>query len=148
MCPPLTGLFSNSCAAIGPHALRRFNLFWPATCYACAKAQHSVNTWLGHTVFNFQLHLRVSSRVNSQLSEHAVHATPPCAAQWLAPPLASRVVYIGGLTPVKIFFRLRLQNLFSGVCPPMVADGKWLAVVLCCAWLRVGGRGSISVYKI
>ncbi len=31
------------------------------------------------------------------------------------------VVYIGGLTPVKIFLRLRLQNLFPGVCPPMVA---------------------------
>ena len=36
---------------------------------------------------------------------------------------AELVVYIGGLTPVKIFFRLRLQNLFSGVCPPIVADG-------------------------
>jgi hypothetical protein len=47
------------------------------------------------------------------------------------------VVYIGGLTPVKIFFRLRLQNLFTGVCPPMVAECKWLAVVLWCACLRV-----------
>ena len=53
------------------------------------------------------------------------------------------VVYIGGLTPVKIFFRLRLQNLFSGVCPPIVADGKWLAVVLWCACLRVEGMVSI-----
>ena len=43
---------------------------------------------------------------------------------------ATRVVYIGGLTPVKIFFRLRLQNLFPGVCPPMIAECKWLAVVL------------------
>jgi hypothetical protein len=53
------------------------------------------------------------------------------------------VVYIGGLTPVKIFFRLRLQNLFSGVCPPIVADGKWLAVVLWCACLRVEAMVSI-----
>ena len=42
----------------------------------------------------------------------------------------SPVVYIGGLTPVKIFFRLRLQNLFPDVCPPMIAECKWLAVVL------------------
>ena len=53
------------------------------------------------------------------------------------------VVIDGGLTPVKIFFRLRLQNLFSGVCPPIVADGKWLAVVLWCACLRVEGMVSI-----
>ena len=56
----------------------------------------------------------------------------------------ARVVYIGGLTPVKIFFRLRLQNLFSGVYPPMVADGKWLAVVLWCSCLRVEGMVSMS----
>ena len=31
------------------------------------------------------------------------------------------VVYICGLTPVKIFFRLRLQNLFIGVDPQTVA---------------------------
>ena len=54
------------------------------------------------------------------------------------------VVYIGGLTPVKIFFRLRLQNLFPGVCPPMVAECKWLAVVLWCACLRVEVMVSMS----
>jgi hypothetical protein len=54
------------------------------------------------------------------------------------------VVYIGGLTPVKTFFRLRLQNLFSGVCPPIVADGRWLAVVLCCVCLRVEAMVSMS----
>ena len=55
-----------------------------------------------------------------------------------------KVVYIGGLTPVKIFFRLRLQNLFPGVCPPMVAECKWLAVVLWCACLRVEVMVSMS----
>ena len=54
------------------------------------------------------------------------------------------VVIDGGLTPVKIFFRLRLQNLFSGVCPPSVADGRWLAVVLCCVCLRVMAMVSMS----
>ena len=54
------------------------------------------------------------------------------------------VVYIGGLTPVKIFFRLRLQNLFPGVCPPMIAECKWLAVVLWCACLRVMAMVSMS----
>ncbi len=48
----------------------------------------------------------------------------------------SPVVIDGGLTPVKIFFRLRLQNLFPCVCPPSVVKGKRLAVVLCCACLR------------
>ena len=57
---------------------------------------------------------------------------------------AAQVVYIGGLTPVKIFFRLRLQNLFPGVCPPIVADGRWLAVVLCCVCLRVMAMVSMS----
>jgi hypothetical protein len=28
-----------------------------------------------------------------------------------------KVVYVRGSTPVKIFFRLRLQNLFPGVDP-------------------------------
>ena len=54
------------------------------------------------------------------------------------------VVYIGGLTLVKTFLRLRLQNLFSGVCPPIVADGRWFAVVLCCACLRVEVMVSMS----
>ncbi len=31
------------------------------------------------------------------------------------------VVYVSGCTPVKIFFRLRLQNLFPGVHPQTVA---------------------------
>ena len=54
------------------------------------------------------------------------------------------VVYIGGHTPVKIFFRLRLQNLFPGVYPPIVVKGRWLAVVLCCVCLRVEVRVSMS----
>ena len=58
--------------------------------------------------------------------------------------IESAVVYIGGHTPVKIFFRLRLQNLFPGVYPPIVADGKWLAVVLWCACLRVEAMVSMS----
>ena len=33
------------------------------------------------------------------------------------------VVYVRGCTPVKTFFRLRLQNLFPGVHPQTVADG-------------------------
>ena len=44
---------------------------------------------------------------------------------------------------MKIFLRLRLQNLFPGVYPPMVADGRWLAVVLCCVCLRVMAMVSI-----
>jgi hypothetical protein len=59
-------------------------------------------------------------------------------------PVNQQVVYIGGLTPVKIFLRLRLQNLFPGVCPPMVAECKWLAVVLWCACLRVEVMVSMS----
>ena len=55
-----------------------------------------------------------------------------------------QVVYIGGHTPVKIFFRLRLQNLFPGVYPPIVADGKWLAVVFWGACLRVEAMVSMS----
>jgi hypothetical protein len=55
-----------------------------------------------------------------------------------------RVVLDGGHTPVKIFFCLRLQNLFPVVCPPSVAKGKWLAVVLCCACLRVEAMVSMS----
>jgi hypothetical protein len=58
----------------------------------------------------------------------------------------AKVVYNGGHTPVKIFFRLRLQNLFPGVCPPSVAKGKWLAVVLCCAYLRVEAMVSIMLF--
>ena len=58
--------------------------------------------------------------------------------------VAFRVVYIGGLTPVKIFLRLRLQNLFPGVCPPMIAECKWLAVVLWCVCLRVEAMVSMS----
>jgi hypothetical protein len=54
------------------------------------------------------------------------------------------VVVDGGSTPVKIFFRLRLQNLFPGVDPPSVEKGKWFAVVLCCACLRVEGMVSMS----
>ena len=54
------------------------------------------------------------------------------------------VVYVRGCTPVKIFFRLRLQNLFPGVHPQTVADGKWFAVVLCCVCLRVMAMVSIS----
>jgi hypothetical protein len=57
---------------------------------------------------------------------------------WLA--TRSEVVIDGGLTPVKIFFRLRLQNLYPGVCPPSVAECKWLAVVLCCV-SKGGGHG-------
>ena len=57
---------------------------------------------------------------------------------------AAAVVIDGGLTPVKIFFRLRLQNLSPGVCPPSVADGRWLAVVLCCVCLRVMAMVSMS----
>ena len=57
---------------------------------------------------------------------------------------AVQVVYIGGHTPVKIFFRLRLQNISPGVYPPMVADGGWLAVVLCCVCLRVMAMVSMS----
>ena len=45
---------------------------------------------------------------------------------------------------MKTFFRLRLQNLFSSVCPPIVADGRWLAVVLCCVCLRVMAMVSMS----
>ena len=45
---------------------------------------------------------------------------------------------------MKIFLRLRLQNLFSGVCPPIVADGRWLAVVLCCVCLRVEAMVSMA----
>ena len=45
---------------------------------------------------------------------------------------------------MKIFFRLRLQNLFPSVCPPIVADGRWLAVVLCCVCLRVEAMVSMS----
>jgi hypothetical protein len=55
-----------------------------------------------------------------------------------------KVVYIGGHTPVKIFFRLRLQNLFPSVYPPIVADGEWLAVVFWCACLRVEAMVSMS----
>ncbi len=51
--------------------------------------------------------------------------------------LSVSVVWDGASTPVKIFFRLRLQNLFPCVDPPSVAKGKWFAVVLCCACLRV-----------
>ncbi len=42
-----------------------------------------------------------------------------------------QVVVDGGSTPVKVFFRFRLQNLFPGADPPSVVKGKWLAVVLC-----------------
>ena len=44
---------------------------------------------------------------------------------------------------MKIFFRLRLQNIFPDVDPPSVAKGKWLAVVLCCVCLRVEAMVSI-----
>jgi hypothetical protein len=58
--------------------------------------------------------------------------------------LRIRVVYDGRHTPVKIFFRLRLQNLFPGECLPSVVKCKWLAVVLCCACLRVEAMVSMS----
>ncbi len=59
--------------------------------------------------------------------------------------LGTPVVLDGGHTPVKIIFRLRLQNLFPGVCPPSVTKGKWLAGVLCCACLKVEAMVSMSV---
>ena len=71
---------------------------------------------------------------------HAHQVTLYAAFEFVIYP---EVVIDGGLTPVKIFFRLRLQNLSPGVCPPMVADGRWLAVVLWCACLRVEGMVSI-----
>ena len=55
----------------------------------------------------------------------------------------TRVVIGCRYTPVKIFLRLRLQNLFSGVWRHPVADGRWLAVVLWCACLRVEAMVSI-----
>ncbi len=54
------------------------------------------------------------------------------------------VVYVRGCTPLKIFFRLRLQNLFPSVHPRTVADGRWRAVVLCCVCLRVEVMVSMS----
>jgi hypothetical protein len=57
---------------------------------------------------------------------------------------STRVVLNGRPRPLKIVFRLWLQNLFNSLDPPSVANGKWLAVVLCCACLRVEVMVSMS----
>jgi hypothetical protein len=95
--------------------------------------------------------LDLASHCSSQIGDGPSAADRPTEMA-RGQPLIQRswpvgVVIDGGHTPVKILFRLRLQNLFLDVCPPSVVKGKWRAVVLCCACLRVGVRVSTTVYK-
>ncbi len=57
-----------------------------------------------------------------------------------------KVVYVRGSTPVKIFFRLCLQNLFSGVDPQTVVRVEaMLSMVVRCS--KGGGYGSRPLLK-